>query len=383
MNASWCGSSTPRGAAPDGLTTFAQRSALGPLQGPIHRQGVLVGKGTPATNGGVVRLRGFKCTSNAPLVQLLLDAGAVLLGKQLPVDASTGSPTIVFTATTTLMTLSARPAAAAGLSGSSASGSVHLTWDDIAGSIRIPAHFCGVCGHKPSQGLLSFAGSAPSGNHWTIEKDPRPARTRYDPVFHQKLQVAGPIARSCEDLALLMEILAKPDPAQLQAGWELKLRRPRISLKRPRGLKIAVWSTDTFCPVESDYSALIERAAMVLNTSMMAVVGMNARPRWKDGESLFEHSHRHYNIVLQAALHAAPELTHEDVEYSQRKRQGLKEAWERFFSEWDVLFSQCRQHQRLCTIIRLVRHHRAWTVIMNDGLEMPQIPTPIKIGGQA
>lgn len=323
---------------------------VGPV-GPLHGVPFTVKEswwveGTPATNGGIVKLRGFVCSSNAPLVQLLLDAGAVLLGKtNLPTHASDWqSYNDLYGTTNNPYALKRTPGGSSGGSAAAVAsgfGAFDLG-TDIAGSIRIPAHFCGVCGHKPSQGLLSFAGSAPSGNHWTIEPRPSPAKTRYDPVFHQKLQVAGPIARSCADLALLMQILAQPDPAQVQAGLSLTLCPPRVTLKRSRGLRIAVWSHDVFCPVDEDCRVLIERAASVLGAAITcALVGLDARPTTlesKNGVSFFQHSHRHYDTVLRAALHTSPILTHEDVEYAQRKRQGLKEAWSLFFEKWDVLF---------------------------------------------
>ena len=83
----------------------------------------------------------------------------------------------------------------------------------------------------------------------------------------------------------------------------------------------------------------IEHAARLLRSTIGATVGMDARPRLENSSScFFEHSHTHYDTVLRAALHAAPMLRHGDVDYAQRKRQGLKEAWSRFFQDWDVLF---------------------------------------------
>ena len=73
-------------AARDRASALDALQVQGKLVGPLHGIPFTVKEcwwveGTPATNGGVAKLRGFVCTSNAPLVQLLLDAGAVLLGK--------------------------------------------------------------------------------------------------------------------------------------------------------------------------------------------------------------------------------------------------------------------------------------------------------------
>src|SRR4029079_7304365 len=69
---------------------------------------------------------------------------------------------------------------------------------DIGGSIRIPSHFCGVFGHKPTYGLVSVRGHIPP-----------PPGTLHQP----ELGVAGPIARSAVDIDLLMSVLAPPLPA--------------------------------------------------------------------------------------------------------------------------------------------------------------------------
>jgi len=85
---------------------------------------------------------------------------------------------------------------------------------DIGGSIRNPAHFCGVYGHKASFGVIPFRGGRLPKNF------PLPIKDH---------AVAGPLARTAEDLALVMGVLSGPDEEDLRPGpgWQLVLPPPR------------------------------------------------------------------------------------------------------------------------------------------------------------
>jgi amidase len=73
---------------------------------------------------------------------------------------------------------------------------------DIAGSLRVPADFCGVFAHKPTHGLVPMRGIVPSG---------APSLSVAIPV---DLAVAGPMARSAGDIALALDVIAGPDDAE-------------------------------------------------------------------------------------------------------------------------------------------------------------------------
>src|SRR5271165_4985880 len=81
---------------------------------------------------------------------------------------------------------------------------------DIGGSIRVPAHFCGVYGHKPSYDLVPQRGHAP------------PGLDGLGPV----LGVIGPMARSAADLALALDVLAGPEGDEA-VGYRLALPASR------------------------------------------------------------------------------------------------------------------------------------------------------------
>ena len=93
---------------------------------------------------------------------------------------------------------------------------------DIGGSLRVPAHFCGVYAHKPTYALVPLRGQTPPGaSAGALEPD---------------LAVVGPMARSAADLALALDLLAGPDEAEAIAycSAAAPARRParRISCAR-------------------------------------------------------------------------------------------------------------------------------------------------------
>ena len=80
---------------------------------------------------------------------------------------------------------------------------------DIGGSLRVPAHFCGVCAHKPTFRLAASRGHLPPGlPAWTGMRD---------------LAVIGPMARSVDDLVLALDIIAGPDEAADGRAYRLAL----------------------------------------------------------------------------------------------------------------------------------------------------------------
>ena len=94
---------------------------------------------------------------------------------------------------------------------------------DIGGSIRTPAHFCGLFGHKPSYNIVSEVGHLP----------PPPGLV----LTGNGLSVAGPLARSPEDIELVLGILAAPQE-QDNIAWKLTLPEPRT--KKIEDLRVAV-----------------------------------------------------------------------------------------------------------------------------------------------
>jgi amidase len=119
---------------------------------------------------------------------------------------------------------------------------------DLAGSLRTPAHFCGIYAHKPTLGLVASRGMVPP---------PGPAL----PVEHD-LAVAGPMARSARDLTLLLDVMAGPDPLTLGAAYHLTL--PPARHERLRDFRVLVLDEHPLLPTGSAVRAGVGRVADAL-----------------------------------------------------------------------------------------------------------------------
>lgn len=170
--------------------------------------------------------RGSRLTSDAPavkdapLVHRLREAGAIILGKTTATEngwtAVSSGPLHGHTHNPWKQgrTAGGSSSGAAALAGSGC-GALHLGTDG-AGSIRIPAHFCGVVGHKPTFGLVPYA-PVPNNNS----------------VSH-----AGPLARSVGDAALMLEIMSGLHPAD-HTTLPMKFRSAEIWGPDLKGMRIA------------------------------------------------------------------------------------------------------------------------------------------------
>ncbi|MER5408598.1 amidase [Streptomyces sp. NPDC002769] len=119
---------------------------------------------------------------------------------------------------------------------------------DIAGSLRTPAHFCGVYAHKPTLGLASSRGMVPP---------PAPALPG-DP----DLAVVGPMARTARDLTLLLDVMAGPDPLTLGVAHDLRL--PPARHERLRDFRVLVLDEHPLIPTGSAVRAGVNRVADAL-----------------------------------------------------------------------------------------------------------------------
>src|SRR5205807_10276842 len=191
------------------------------------------------------------------MIDRLLQAGAILFGKTnvpyMLADAQSyndiyGTTNNPWDATRSPGGSSGGEAAtvAAGLSGLGAGS-------DIAGSLRNPAHYSGVYGHKPTWGLISTRGHAPPG-----------LMTPTD------ISVVGPMARHAEDLDLALCALAGPDLLQ-RAAWRVELPPPRR--RRLGEFRVAAWASSRLCRMDRSVSQLFDRAVDAVARAGAAVDG--------------------------------------------------------------------------------------------------------------
>lgn len=235
-----------RQRAAEADAALARGEVLGPLHGlPMTLKDSWEVAGLPATCGSP-QLKDHRPRQHAPAVQRLVDAGAIVFGKtNVPLyagDVQTFNK--VYGTTRNPWNPERTPGGSSG--GAAAAVAAGLTalelGSDLAGSIRTPAHFCGVYGHKPTYGLVPMRGHIPGPPGTVGEAD---------------LAVAGPLGRSAEDLALALRIVAGP-LAPASEGWRLELPAPRA--QDLSAYRVHAWLDDPACPVDASVRTVLEAA---------------------------------------------------------------------------------------------------------------------------
>jgi amidase len=326
-----------------------ERLARGERTGPLHGLPMTI-KDSFAVAGmaatcGLEELRGYRPQEDAVAVAKIRASGAVLFGKtNLPAGAADHQ------SCNTLFGLTRNPwdgeRTVGGSSGGSAAAlATGLTslelGSDIGGSIRVPAHFCGVYGHKPSYGLVSTEGHIP----------PPPGH-----LAPAELGVAGPMARSAFDLELLLDVVLGASDVEA-AGAELRL--PAARHYDLRSFRVAVWNDGRSYPLDDAYANAI--GGLVDDLARLGVaVSRTARPPIDPAASYAVYLQTLFAIIgaglpppAREALLAAGEAA-ESGSYPRRvadairqslpqhfaaaeQRHQLYRAWRGFFADYDVL----------------------------------------------
>lgn len=299
------------------------------------------------TTFGIPKFKDNIATTDALSIQRLKAAGAVVFGKtNVPLRlADFQSYNTIYGTTNNPWHPERIPGGSSG--GSAAALAAGLTGfdigSDIGGSIRNPAHYCGIFGHKPTWGLLPPRGHALPGD-----------------LSQSDLSVIGPLGRSAADLELGVRIMAGPDEID-SAGYQLNLQVPaRRSLADYR---VAMWSTDAMAPVSRETVARVETVARAV-ADAGGTVDDQARPAFAP-----EAAHHAYQTLLQAVMSsrvsddayaklqaAAAALeandhseraralrrqtaTYRDYATAHETRTRIRWAWHDFFQHYDVLIT--------------------------------------------
>jgi amidase len=284
---------------------------------------------------------------DAAAVARLRQAGAVILGKSnVPVycgDFQTYNPLYGTTCHPLNQTMtpggSSGGAAVAIATGMSA---LELG-SDLGGSIRWPAHACGLFGMKTSWGLVSTYGHVPPPPHKRFERN-------------AEMLVAGPLTRSAGDLDMLVDIIAGPRDFRQGAT---RLRPPRR--RSPEGLRVVVWRQDAFAPVESCVDRAVEQAAMrlagagahieervrpaasfeetyeIFGVLNHAIVAFGLPAKLRDRLASTAGSYRRGDLSPQAMQARAARLSPGDYFDLDRRRKTLRRKWAAFFTKYDVV----------------------------------------------
>ena len=244
------------GAARSAEAQVARGGELGPLHGvPISIKSSIEVAGLSFEAGTKLRA-GLKGATDAPLVQRLRAAGAIVLGVTNTPEILMAWETdnLLYGRTNSPWDLERTPGGSSGgeaaaiASGCSAAG----IGSDGGGSIRVPAHFSGICGLKPTPGRISIAGHfPPSGGPFT------------------RLGVVGPMARTVADLQLMFRATAGPDPGDM-ASAPVPLRP--VSDADARKLRVGFFEDDGRTPVTPETRAAVQAAAETLKRQGYEVV---------------------------------------------------------------------------------------------------------------
>lgn len=221
----------------------------GPLHGvPVTIKDTIETAGLLTTSGSAMRAN-FIPERDAPAVARLKAAGAIVLGKtnaaEMAMDYTGDNP--VFGRTNNPYDLSLTPGGSSGGEGAAIASCMSPggIGSDLAGSIRIPSHFCGIAGLKPTVGRVPGAGQFP------------PSTGPYS------LGAAiGPMARSVSDLQLLFNVLAGTDTTTPSGDMARKLRETqRASMG---GWRVAYYTDDGVAAVSEETGVAVEAAARAL-----------------------------------------------------------------------------------------------------------------------
>ena len=235
---------------------------VGELDGlPMTIKDAIAVAGVRST-GGAIELEHHVPERDAEVVTKVRDAGAVIFGKtNLPRwSGDVQAFNEIFGTTNNPWNLDCGPGGSSGgASAAIASGLTALDiGTDIGGSVRLPAHFAGVCGHKPSFGVVSQIGYIDHVSYGLSEAD---------------VNVFGPLARTVGDLELLFDVIRGPrDDAS--GSWRLELPDARGTAKE---LRVAAWLDDPDCPVSNAVSGVLDDAVAAMESDGISI-DRSARP---------------------------------------------------------------------------------------------------------
>src|SRR5881397_3125978 len=299
------------------------------------------------TTIGMEMWKDFRSEHDAPVTTRVKAAGAVVMAKtnvpQMLADWQSANP--VHGRTNNPWDLARTPGGSTG--GGAAALAAGLTplefGSDIGGSIRVPAVFCGVCGHRPSETAMPRSGQFP-----------------YPPMPNAAvvMGVQGPMARSGEDLELALDVAAGAEVGE-DVAWQITI--PPARRDRLADFRVAVLPAIDWVPVDGEIAAALENLAARL--SRLGCQVKTAQP-----EGLTDHR-QHYALYLTllAAVTSSrvpaeqrrarlEVLRTRDDEWSAAFQRGIESgapdyiawfgqreqyraAWRAFFREWDVLLA--------------------------------------------
>jgi amidase len=317
---------------------------LGPFDGvPMTAKESFDWKGHPSTWGSPT-CRENIAKKDAVAITRLTDAGAVMYGKtNVPLMlADWQSFNDVYGTTNNPWDVTRSPGGSSGGSAVAlASGMSALEiGSDIGASIRNPAHYCGVYGHKPTFGVV------PYGGHLLSNVEP------------SDISVAGPLARSAKDLTVMMKLLVGADGIQARG---VSYHLPDLKQKSFRNFRVAVMLTAPESEVDQPVQDMIAALGKFL-TRKVKKISYEARPAFTTLEAMDVYiallrsatSRRQTdqdfanNRAIVAGLARDDEsyyakmtrayvMSHRTWLMANERRHQMRLLWDQFFNDWDVM----------------------------------------------
>jgi amidase len=320
--------------------------------GPLHGVPITLKDGHSVagmrTTAGFEPLADYVPHEDGTVAARLKGAGAIIMGKtNVPVllgDAQTDNP--IFGRTNNPWDLERTPGGSGGgACAAVAAGLVALEiGSDLGGSIRIPAHFCGVFGLKPTEHRVSWAGHIPD-----LPDSPRGLRI---------MAVIGPHARDVDDLSLALRVIAGADVRDTDVPpvpFATETSSPSLE-----DLHIAWAPTFPNVPVAEDIRVALEGL-----TTELASLGCRVEERlpevnFIEQRELFTELFGYVVEFFQPRPEEVRPSSLADYLISLHRRDDFILAWERFFTEWDVL---------LCPVVMTTAfpHHVTGAPLSVDG----------------
>jgi amidase len=293
-------------------------------------------------SAGIMPFKDYRPERDGPIARSVFAAGSCLLGKtNIPValaDWQADSP--VYGRANNPWDLDRTPGGSTGGGGAAlAAGFTPLEiGSDIGGSIRVPAAYCGVYGHRPSETAVPRTGSFPLADR------PNPAIV---------MAVQGPLARSATDLELLFDVVAGPDALEA-TGWRLDL--PAARHDRLADFRVAIMPPLSLAQPSSEMQAKVDELATLLSRNgakvgeampdidhesyfadymtLLIAITSQAQPR---DEREARAAGMDPTSPIQSAMAAG--LTGDAAAYlaTLHRRATAQAAWRSFFEEWDIL----------------------------------------------
>lgn len=277
--------------------------------------------GLPST-WGFEMFKDMKAARDAVVVQRLKAHGAIILGKtNVPValgDWQSENP--VYGRTVNPLDHTRSPGGSSGGAAAAlASGMVPLEiGSDIGGSIRFPAHMCGVVGHKPTYGIVPMRGHGFPGTDG----------------LDVPLAVVGPMARNVADVSACLDVIAGPE-----AGSGYRLDLPAARQQGLNGYRVRVIRQMPDVPVDQDTAAALDGIVAALKAAGVSVSeGVEGMP---DLAEMVPTYVRMLMTVISRGDPGAEPISAHDWMNLQDYQLATTRAWARFFADTDILLSPC------------------------------------------